>query len=78
MSLSINNWKELIGGLIVDRGLNGEEVFEPVVSGQNVKIACLELFNEKNYDYADINKCINKLLQADDQLNETLKKINKY
>jgi hypothetical protein len=78
MSASINSWKDLVAHLILDRGMSGEQAFQPFVEAQNIKVACLEIFNQRNLDYENINQCVNKLHQAEDQLNETLSRFSKY
>lgn len=75
---SVNSWTELISNLIIDRRMSGEQVFQPFVDSQNIKVACLELFNQRNLDYDNIDQCVNKLFQADDQLNQTLSKLNRF
>lgn len=78
MSASINSWKDLVAHLIIERGMTGEQAFQPFVGAQNVKVACLEIFNQRNLDYENMNQCVNKLHQAEDQLNETLSRFSKY
>ncbi len=75
---SVNSWKEIIFHSIVHRGASGEQTFNPFISGQNIKVSCLEIYNERNLDYDSIDKCINKLHQADDQFNEILSKLTKF
>jgi len=78
MSASINSWKDLIGHLIIEREMTGEQAFQPFVGAQNIKVACLVIFNQRNLDYQNINQCVNKLHQAEDHLNDILSKFNKY
>lgn len=75
---SIDTWKELISHLIIDREMPGQKVFQPFVNGQNIKVACLEIFNQRNLEYDNINQCINKLHQAQDQYDQILSKLSKY
>ena len=72
------SWRELMYQLVVVNRFDGQLAFQPLVSGQNIKIACLELFNEQNLDYSNLNKCITKLHQAEDILNEKSEKFSKY
>jgi len=75
---SVNSWTELISHLIIDRKMSGEQALQPFVDSQNMKVACLELFNQRNLDYDNIDQCVNKLYQADDLLINTLSNLNRF
>ena len=49
-----NTWRDILNHYIIARRENGNETLQALVERQNMKVACLEIFNEKNLDYDNI------------------------
>lgn len=73
-----NSWKNIIVNHIANRREDGNETLSALVDRQNLKVACLELFNEKNLEYDNIDKCVNKMYQSSLIIKDIVNKIEKY
>jgi hypothetical protein len=73
-----HTWKNIITFYLVTRREEGNQTLRAMVDRQNLKVACLELFNEKNLEYDNIDKCVNKLYQSTLLLKDVVNKINKF
>ena len=76
--MSSNSWRDLINYHIVYRREDGNQTLKTIVDRQNIKVACLELFNEKNLEFNDIDKCVNKLYQSSLIMKDVYNKITKF
>jgi predicted transcriptional regulator len=78
MDSQTSSWKEIFLHHIIDRREDGNQTLRNIVDRQNLKVSCLEIFNEKNLEYDNIDKCINKLYQSSLILKDVNNRITKY
>ena len=73
-----DSWRNIVNFYIVNRREEGNQTLKSLVHRQNLKVTCLELFNEKNLEFDNIDKCVNKMYQSSLIIKDVVNKITKY